>query len=91
MASDTVTPEPCTNWHHTRRHYSVDLARSKYRTGREGKSLCRPGGVPVDVHDQEAMNAYAAQYRFDPPDIMSLPVCKNCVRKAGIPAPETEG
>jgi hypothetical protein len=85
MSVDSVTPEPCTNWHHTRRHYSVDLAGSKYRKGRQGKSLCRPGGFSVDVYDQESLDGYAAEYRFEAPNIMALQVCKNCARKAGLP------
>lgn len=91
MTADTVTPEPATNWHHTRRHYSVNLSSPNGRRGRTGKSLCRPGGIPVDVYDQAAMDAESERYRFEPVVIADLPVCKKCVRKAGIPTQETEG
>lgn len=74
-------PEPCTSWTTKKRHLSVDLAGNPVR-GREGKALCRVGGVGVDVFDEVSINRQLGPYRTGKPPIVvaDLPECLACVR-----------
>lgn len=75
-------PEPCVNYYGTRRHFSANLAPRPYLgRGREGKSLCTPGGIPVDVYDQEAHDQDMEAYHGKKVNIAALPECKSCARK----------
>ncbi|QKW15425.1 hypothetical protein [Verrucosispora sp. NA02020] len=73
--------EPAANYYVTRRHYSLNLAPA-VGAGRRGTALCRPGGQPTDVYDQEWVTREDQRYRRGKPprQIADLPECKACAR-----------
>lgn len=76
-------PEPCTNLLATRRHLSIDLASFSF-VGRRGYSLCKEGGLPHLVYDQEGIDAQMRR-GYGPTahlDLLTLPLCKKCERVA---------
>jgi hypothetical protein len=78
-----VKPEPCTSWTHSKQHRSVDLADTGCG-GREGTALCKPGGVVVNVFDEESINRQLSPYRRNkaPIVVADLPLCRPCERAA---------
>jgi hypothetical protein len=82
MTEPTITIEPCTNYSHTRRHYSINLHPARNGKGREGTSLCRVGGSHTGVYDDDAINALMRRWKPDRALIVvaDLPECKACLR-----------
>jgi hypothetical protein len=71
------TPEPCTNYHHTRRHYSASLVSASFgRPGREGTALCGS-----EVFDEDYINAFLAECFRSPVAVNDLPECLKCVAR----------
>lgn len=88
MAADTVTPEPCTTWSRRKRHFSVDLdvgSGVEPPPGRIGTTLCGE-----DAYDQDRRQWELSRWSDRTVNVEALPLCKRCVRKAGIPTQETE-
>ncbi|MFY1686533.1 hypothetical protein [Plantactinospora sp. WMMB782] len=81
MPDQTATFEPAANYYVTRRHYSFNLAAG-IGSGRRGTAICRPGGQPVEVYDQEWVTHKDLRYRPGkaPRRIADLPECKACAR-----------
>jgi hypothetical protein len=89
MDANTVTPEPATTWYGNRRHYSTDLHDDEWNPGkgRRGTAVCSTASNPVDVNAQDWIDAMAGEYpHLAKITVADLPVCKKCVRKAGIPS-----
>lgn len=89
MAADTVTPEPATTWSRRLRHFSVDLdvgSGVEPPPGRIGTTLCGE-----DAYDQERRQYELSRWSDRTVNVDALLPCKKCVRKAGLPDPNTKG
>lgn len=78
--AEQQTPQPCTNYSLTRRHYSTGLRPRPYaHRGLQGEPLCSSAAT---VYDETAVNDVLAAYRQGRQRIVvaELPECKPCVQ-----------